>query len=76
MTTLSTWTRAANRPTPPLQGADQNVRNEPKRKGEFSYLVSPELGEKEKRVMRDEEILALPTFMRSVEVVEQPCRVQ
>ncbi|KAK9993776.1 hypothetical protein SO802_023479 [Lithocarpus litseifolius] len=57
-------------------GADQNVRNGPKRKGEFSNLVSTELGEKEKRVKRDDEILALPTFMGLVEVVEQPCRVQ
>ena len=43
-------------------GLDQNIRHGPERKGEF-YMDSMELGEKEKRAKRDDDVLVLPTFM-------------
>ena len=51
-------------------GLDQNIRHGPNRKGEFSYVDSMELGEKEKRVKRDGDVLVLPTFMGLVDVTE------
>ena len=57
-------------------GLDQNIRHGPKRKGEFSYVDSMDLGEKEKRVKRDGDVLVLPTFMGLVDVTEQSRQVQ